>query len=132
MSIERGPDPIRPLPWSIDELNGETSLLDAEGHAIACDMQYYPWVDAREFPAIVHRVNSSDALCDELEGLRQAAQALVDALPGCCDSLDTDCAAPATSEGYASRACDEHRNPDWERFTLGYAADLRSLQELLK
>ncbi len=63
MSVERGPKPASPLPWQ----HNKGSMY--EGPSITAHHVGEVWTGA-DGPAIVHRVNNWDALCDEVEQLR--------------------------------------------------------------
>lgn len=64
--IGRDPDkgPPYPLPWTLKTKDGDNYIRDATGQAIACDMQYYPWIYSDAMPLIVRAVNSHQDLLD--------------------------------------------------------------------
>lgn len=69
--IGHDPDkgPPYPLPWTLETKDGDNYIRDATGQAIACDMQYYPWIYSDAMPLIVRAVNSHRDLLDALREL---------------------------------------------------------------
>ena len=46
--------PHSPLPWTIDGYY----IRDAKGSATFANEQYYPWVEEKDYPYIVHAANA--------------------------------------------------------------------------
>lgn len=51
-----------PTPWSLSMEGGDSYIRDSSGNALACDMQYYPWIEPDAMPIIVRAVNNHDSL----------------------------------------------------------------------
>lgn len=51
--------PATPLPWSMRTEGGDTYIDSKDAHrTVACDMQYYPWIETADMPYIVHAANA--------------------------------------------------------------------------
>ena len=51
--------PCSPLPWAIRKDGADTHIDSSSKLAsVACDTQYYPWIETADMPYIVHAANA--------------------------------------------------------------------------
>lgn len=68
--------PATPLPWTLRVHGGDT-YIDGNGklESVACDMNYYPWIETLDMPYIVHAANLYPELLEALKSILEAAYA---------------------------------------------------------
>jgi hypothetical protein len=96
-AMETPVDAHSPLPWRLDGHGGDRYLRDADGKALCCDMQYYPWCFDRDgdWRLVVRACNAHHELVAALKESQVLMQAF---LNGRVAVLDVDARITANIE----------------------------------